>query len=195
MGDVSAPCRGLRRDAERNRQRILQAAAELISAHGVGVSMDEIAARAGVGIGTMYRRFPTKQALVEQLTQDVRVQLLAAADRALAREDGEGLEEFLRASGHCFARQRGVVSVLGRDAPPSPSAAIAAALAELLRRATEHGRIAPDTTVADLLTLLRALHALIEIEQDISAMAWERHLDIHLAGLAPCHDGAPRSSG
>ena len=62
--------RPLRRDAERNRQRILEAAAEVFNERGLDVSLDEIARHAGVGVGTVYRRFRTKEELVEALFMD-----------------------------------------------------------------------------------------------------------------------------
>src|SRR5205809_6714083 len=69
--------RPLRRDAERNRQRILAAAAEVFHERGLEVSLDEIARHAGVGVGTVYRRFRTKEELVEALFMD-RLEMIAA---------------------------------------------------------------------------------------------------------------------
>src|SRR5205823_7869493 len=69
--------RPLRRDAERNRQRILKAAAEVFNERGLEVSLDEIARHAGVGVGTVYRRFRTKEELIEALFMD-RLALIAA---------------------------------------------------------------------------------------------------------------------
>ncbi|HEY1318923.1 MAG TPA: helix-turn-helix domain-containing protein, partial [Streptosporangiaceae bacterium] len=77
MTENSADCgadvravRPLRRDAERNRQRILKAAAEVFNERGLDVSLDEIARHAGVGVGTVYRRFRTKEELIEALFMD-----------------------------------------------------------------------------------------------------------------------------
>src|SRR5258707_11371813 len=85
--DVTAPCDGerpLRRDAERNRRRILEAAGEGFAERGLGVTMDDIAERADVGVGTVYRRFPEKELLVEALFED-RVEELVSLDRKSTR--------------------------------------------------------------------------------------------------------------
>src|SRR5436189_117562 len=68
--DATADRRPLRRDAERNRQRILQAAREVFAERGLGVTLDEIARHAGVGVGTVYRRFADKEALIDALFED-----------------------------------------------------------------------------------------------------------------------------
>ena len=69
-GAAVVAIRPLRRDAERNRQRILQAASEVFTERGLDVSLDEVARQAGVGVGTVYRRFRTKADLVEALFID-----------------------------------------------------------------------------------------------------------------------------
>mgnify|MGYP000113612433 CR=1 FL=1 len=68
LGDVvDKPCRGLRKDAERNRQRIIEAARELFAVRGLEATLNDVAHHANVGVGTVYRRFPDKEALVEAL--------------------------------------------------------------------------------------------------------------------------------
>src|SRR2546423_12055203 len=89
----------LRRDAQRNRERILEAARAAFAEHGLGVGVDEIARRAGVGVGTLYRRFPTKQSLVHAIFADRLDPLEPTIERALAAEDPwEGLGEMLLAT-------------------------------------------------------------------------------------------------
>src|SRR3954453_17931999 len=91
--------RPLRADAERNRERILDAAREAFAEDGLDVGLHEIARRAGVGGGTVYRRFPDKQELIEALFEDRIAEVLGIAEEALAEEDGwTGLEHFLRRS-------------------------------------------------------------------------------------------------
>src|SRR6516225_10973700 len=84
-GDCTSPqgaVRPLRRDAERNRQRILKAAAKVFNERGLDVSLDEIARYAGVGVGTVYRRFRTKEELVEALFLDRLDSVAALAEEA-----------------------------------------------------------------------------------------------------------------
>src|ERR1051325_6240820 len=82
--DSVAGPRPLRRDAERNRQRILKAAAEVFNERGLDVSLDEIARHAGVGVGTVYRRFRTKEELVEALFMDRLDSIPAIGEEGLA---------------------------------------------------------------------------------------------------------------
>src|SRR5713101_259096 len=88
--------RPLRRDAERNRQRILTAASEVFNERGLEVSLDEIARCAGVGVGTVYRRFRTKEELVEALFTERIDSVAAIADEALQAPDPwSGLVSFM----------------------------------------------------------------------------------------------------
>src|ERR1700755_2325810 len=98
---MSAPAadRPLRRDAEQNRRRLLDAAAEVFAEHGLEAGVDEIARVAGVGMGTLYRRFPTKDALIEELVRELLVEMLQAARDAHREPDGGGLVTFLYAIG------------------------------------------------------------------------------------------------
>jgi AcrR family transcriptional regulator len=92
-GDIVRP---LRRDAERNRQRILTAAAEVFTQRGLEASLDDIARHAGVGVGTVYRRFRTKEELVEALFTARLDQVEAFAGQALAAPDPwSGLVSFM----------------------------------------------------------------------------------------------------
>src|SRR5215470_11978907 len=95
-----------RRDAVRNYHRVLNAAREVLGESGADASMEEIAARAGVGVGTVYRRFANKDALIDELLRLALADVLAAAGESLARGDGHGLEQFLRAIGTSFSSHR-----------------------------------------------------------------------------------------
>ena len=93
----------MRRDAVRNHERILDAARDVLGESGADACIEEIAARAGVGVGTVYRRFASKDALIDELLRLVMGELTTAAQDALARSDGHGLEDLLRAFGRSFA--------------------------------------------------------------------------------------------
>ena len=113
--------RPLRRDAERNRQRILAAAAEVFNERGLDVSLDEIARHAGVGVGTVYRRFSTKEELVEALFMDRLDSVAAIADQALGAPDPwSGLVSFMERMAEMMAGDLGLRQILmfatyGRD--------------------------------------------------------------------------------
>src|SRR3954470_8632559 len=101
--------RPLRRDAERNRRRILRAAGEVFAERGLGVTMDDIAERADVGVGTVYRRFPEKELLVEALFEDRVEELVSLAQQALAEADPwEALVGFLERGQALQASNRGL---------------------------------------------------------------------------------------
>ena len=84
---TSSSDRPLRRDAERNRQRILQAAAEVFAERGLSATMDDIAEHASVGVGTVYRRFPDKELLIDALFEERMARMLEVAQQALAEPD------------------------------------------------------------------------------------------------------------
>src|SRR3954449_10399527 len=119
----SAPARpakpALRRDAQRNRDRIIAATRAAFQERGLEVGVDEIARRAGVGMGTLYRHFPTKDALIDAIVDARFSELTEAAERALAAEDAwEGFEAFLVAAVDLQASDRGFKDALaarGRD--------------------------------------------------------------------------------
>jgi AcrR family transcriptional regulator len=178
------PPRGARRDAVRNHHRILDAAREVLGESGATANMEEIAARAGVGVGTVYRRFASKDALIDELLRLALEDLLAAADQALARTDGCGLEEFLRAIGRSFAdHARYANLLLERRADSATAGRIRTAVDELTARATTAGTVNPDITVGDVLALIWAMRGLVQTAGDVAPDAWQRFLDIHLAGL------------
>jgi AcrR family transcriptional regulator len=180
------PPRALRRDAVRNYERILGAAREVLGEAGASACIEDIAARAGVGVGTVYRRFTSKDALIDELLRLVLEELNAAADRALARSDGHGLEDLLRAFGQSFADHARYANLLMEREPDAASTRrIRAAIAVLSDRAVASGTIRPDIKAADVLALISAMRGLVQAEADLAPDAWQRFLDIHLAGMQP----------
>jgi AcrR family transcriptional regulator len=178
--------RPLRRDAEDNRRRVLEAAAELFATHGLDTSVEEIAHSAGVGMGTLYRRFPTKEALIEQLVDDLLAQILAAGRRALESTDGTGLETFLRDSASLYDTHRGCVSRMWtRPLPQEFFVEFDHTVAELVRSAQDAGRIRADCAPSDIIVLFWAIRGIIESTGAAAPEAWQRHVDIVLVGLNP----------
>jgi AcrR family transcriptional regulator len=150
------PERPLRADARRNREKVLRAAREAFAVSGYGVPMDEIAGLAGVGPGTVYRHFPTKEALFEAVvTARVEDLVSDARARAEAGDPGDAFFGFL-------ARIAGEAAVK-RDLPDAISVpgalqdALHAALDVLLRRAQQAGVVRADIRTWDLVVLLKAI--------------------------------------
>lgn len=196
--DVAGP-RRLRRDAARNRERLLETAAEVFTDQGLEAGVDDIARLAGVGMGTLYRRFPTKTALIEELVRELLTDLLEAAREALEEPDGQGLRTFLYELG---ARQSSPIGFLPRLWTTSEHAelmtAIQAATAQLVADAQRHGRLRPEVTPADVFTIMWSLRGVIEATRGVAPDAWRRHLDIIVAGLQPSdaelpHEPLPES--
>lgn len=173
----------MRRDAQRNQELVLDAARQVISELGTDAPMDLVAARAGVGIGTVYRRFPNKEALIDELVRIILDELITVARQALERADGSGLELFFRACGRTFSEHRGYVDKLVGHVPPDCAAILNDLMIELLEQAKQHGAISSQITSTDVRATLWAIRGVIETAGPLAPQAWERHLDLHLAGL------------
>jgi AcrR family transcriptional regulator len=182
---VSRPGGALRRDAVRNYHRILDAAREVLGESGASASMEEIAARAGVGVGTVYRRFASKDALIDELLRLALADVMTVADRALARTDGSGLDELLRGVGQSLAdHARYADLLLQRPTDPAASHRMRAAIDELTARARAAGTVNPGVTAGDIMALIWAMRGLIQTAGEQAPTPWQRFLDIHLAGLS-----------
>ena len=188
-----------RRDAVRNYHRILDAAREVLGESGADACMEEIAARAGVGVGTVYRRFASKDALIDELLQLALEQLLSSTERALARADGHGLEELLSALGQSFAdHARYANLLLARHTDDTTGHRIRAAIDELTARAITAGTVNPGITTGDVMALIWAMRGLVQATGEVAPEAWQRFLDIQLAGMravGPLGGAPPISPG
>ncbi len=174
----------MRRDAVRNYERILDAAREVFDESGADACMEGIAARAGVGVGTVYRRFASKDALIDELLRLALEQLNCDAERALARADGYGLHELLGAFGRSFAEHARYANLLlARQSDADAARKLREAMVELTSRAVSAGTVAPGTTIDDVTALTSAMRGMIHTARDVPPHAWQRFLDIHLAGL------------
>jgi AcrR family transcriptional regulator len=173
-----------RRDAVRNHHRILDAARDVLGESGADASMEEIAARAGVGVGTVYRRFASKDALIDELLRLALDDVLCSTEAALARTDGYGLEDLLRALGRSFAdHARYAILLLQRRADDVTAGRIRAAIDELTARAVAAGTVNACVTASDVLALIWAMRGLVQAAGEVAPEAWQRFLDIQLAGM------------
>ena len=189
MAGISAPERGSRRDAQRNRVLLFAAAREAFAEHGVDARLDEIARRAGVGSGTLYRHFPTREALVEAIFAERVGEFLALAEAGLAEPDAwAGLVGFLEATLELQRSDRVLKEIFLRYPPgegrlAETRAQMRAQFDGLIGRARDQGALRPDFTVADLALLLWSFAQVIDATADTAPEAWRRHLHLLLDGL------------
>jgi AcrR family transcriptional regulator len=160
-GSAASPARKPRADAIRNRERLLETAADIFSAGGPNASLEAVAKRAGVGIGTLYRHFPTREALFEAVYRREVDQLSELAERlADEAEPVEALRRWLHANVRLVATKKGMVAALALAAyRPSELHAysadrLAKAVGSLIDRAAKAGDIRADITAEDLLRAL-----------------------------------------
>lgn len=186
-GDEARP---LRRDAEVNLGRILAAAREVFAEQGYDASMEGIASRARVGVGTLYRRFPTKADLFGAVVSAAILRNLEIAKEVLADvPPGEAVFEFMR---RCIA----VPSVWRAtiSAPPWESKLgtglkqLAPLLTDMVERSKEAGTLRPDVEVTDLVLVLKAVRSIADLCDVPGSKPSQRFLELALDGLRPGHD-------
>jgi AcrR family transcriptional regulator len=189
MADHSAPVRRKpRADAARNRELLLETAKRVFAAKGAAASLDEIAKAAGVGIGTLYRHFPTRDALVEQVYRNETTQLAEAAARlSAAHEPVEALRQWLLLFIDYFATKQIMAQAL--STVPGGTAALYAtatsllseAITTLTERAVQTGEIRLDVAPLDL---LRAISGVASLS---AGPGWEKNarrlVDVLIAGM------------
>ncbi len=182
--------RPLRADAQRNYQRLVTAASAAFTEHGADdASLEEIARRAGVGIGTLYRHFPNRQALLEAVYRD-QVDVLSDRARQLSESEdpGAALGEWLRALVSFGRTKRSLTSAmlatLGKDSEliSTCSLIMRSAATTLLRRAQEAGVVRADANATDTLRLVHAVSMAVEREPADQGQA-DRLLGLIMDGL------------
>ena len=191
------PERPLRRDAERNRQRILEAAREVFAMRGLSVTMDDIAHHAGVGVGTVYRRFPDKELLIDALFEERIGMLVAVAEQGLAEPDPwDGLVLFLERGVAEQACDRGLKELLlgtvhGRDRVDRMRARLKPVVDELIARAKAAGALRADFEGTDLAVVHLMLGAAVDFTEDVKPETWRRYLQLVVDGLRVDQRAAP----
>lgn len=197
---TAVAARPLRKDAERNRQRILASARVLFAEGGVDVGLDDIARHAGVGVGTVYRRFPDRDALIDELLDDKIAAIERVAAEALEVEDPwKGLVQFLERSQAMQAEDRGLKEALlvptcGKERLAEARSRIEPLLGELIERAQESGDLRPDFRFEDFALLVEMIGAVSDATHAASPEVWRRYLRIVIDGLATRRD-APSDLG
>lgn len=189
MGAVEE--RPLRADAERNRRLVVEAAAQAFAEKGLDVGVAEIARRAGVGNATVFRRFPTKDALIEAIIEDRVAEVCAAAERAATRADPwDALVSFLETAAGMQRRDRGFSQaseeyMLRHPALLASHRPILDAVDPLVRRAQEAGVLRADVTTLDVMAVMKGAVAGMPAVPGVPADQWRRLLSLLLDGLRP----------
>ena len=183
--------RPLRRDAQRNRERVLEAAKELFAERGVGVTLDDIADRAGVGVGTVYRRYPNKDALLDELFEEGMNALAATAEELLDRSDAwEAFVEFLERLEEESAANRALEHLIMHADKRRRCERVARArerltepIAALVERAKEQGDLRADIEASDVFVIHAMIAAVPGETEGLSPELWRRYFGLVVDGL------------
>jgi AcrR family transcriptional regulator len=181
--------RPLRKDAERNRQRILAAAGELFAEVGLGATLDAVAERAGVGVGTVYRRFPDKEALIDALFEERIDAVVAIAQECGEMPDAwEGFVAFMERAIALHGADRALKDIVFSTAHGDARLAqarerIKPLVATLVARAKADGRLREDFEITDTAVVQLMLTSVIEYAGRASPEVWRRYLAFLLDGL------------
>lgn len=181
--------RPLRADAERNRRRILEAAADLFAERGLHVSLDEVAERAGVGVGTVYRRFADREELIDALLQTRIEEFLAMVDEACEDPDPwEGLVGFIERGAEFHGRNRAFKELMfsapgGREWVDRVRETVRPKVAALVEAAQAQGKLREDLDTLDVPMIELMLAAAIEFTAESASESWHRLLTLVVDGM------------
>ena len=181
--DPAYAVRPLRADARRNRERILKAARAVFGDQGFDAQIDDVAKRAKVGVGTVYRHFPTKEALLDALVRERFSEIAQFAKEALRHEDAwEGFTELMwRAAERNAADRAFCDAISGTDCSEIVRACGLAHMTEdLMNRAQAQGKLRLDASQEDIPILMSGCASVMRTHP---AAAWRRYLAIMLDGL------------
>jgi AcrR family transcriptional regulator len=183
----------LRADADRNRRRIIEAAQVLFAEQGLDASTNEVARRAGVGIATLFRRFPTRDDLLDAVFADKMADYSAAVETALADADPwRGFCAYIEQLCRMQAEDRAFADVLTMTFPAAPGLQeerdrSARLLTELLRRAKATGRLRPDFVHQDVPLILMANAGVVNATREAAPEAWQRMVGYLIQSFAAEH--------
>jgi AcrR family transcriptional regulator len=196
-GDPSP--RPLRADAERNRRLVLETAARVFAERGLGATLNDIAHEAGVGVGTVYRRFPDKRALIDALV-DVKFSNLVDLARAAADAPtaGEGLRTYIWGAAEARAHDRGLAQMLAGAGTPGEGAnaqrrMLHGLVEDLVARAQAEGSVRPDVAASDVPMFMLMIGAVADGTRGVADGVWQRYARLLVDGLAPAAPGEPLS--
>ncbi|WP_326813446.1 MULTISPECIES: TetR/AcrR family transcriptional regulator [unclassified Streptomyces] len=181
-----SPAKPLRRDAQRNRDAIVAAARTAFSEQGLGASLEGVAREAGVAIGTLYRHFPTRLALVETLFNVKYTELLVAAEEAAAMDDAwEGFCRYMEKLCQLQACDRAFNDLVSARLPLHAAGREMHERAkeictQIMHNAQEQGGLRGDVTAQDIAFVIWSQAGIIQATRTIAPQAWRRHLHLML---------------
>ncbi|MEP6953853.1 MAG: helix-turn-helix domain-containing protein [Solirubrobacteraceae bacterium] len=181
--------RPLRADAERNRRRILEVAAEVFARRGLSVTLDDIAREAGLGVGTVYRRFPDKEHLIDALFEARIEELVAVADAGLENPDPlAGLVHFLERGMELQATDRGLKELmhntgLGAKRVAHARSMMAPRVLKMVARAHASGQLRGDVAGPDMPLITLMIGSIMDATREVRPDVWRRLLTIVIDGL------------
>ncbi|MEV6554211.1 TetR/AcrR family transcriptional regulator [Nocardia sp. NPDC051756] len=184
-----SPPRRLRADAARNQQRIIAAARELFADHGLEITLDDVAERAGVGVGTVYRRFANKKELITEVFEQSITEFAEAAESALRHADPWfGLVEFFEYACRHMAKNRGFSEVMLEleddvDRFVVVRDRIKPTVTGIVDRAREAGVLAPGIEPSDFFALIHMVDGIAEFARPVNPDVWQRYMAIVLNGV------------
>jgi AcrR family transcriptional regulator len=190
----------LRADAQRNLERILEAARSCFAEHGLEVGVEAIARRAGVGKATFFRRFPTKDALILAVMEGFVADMEACADRAAAMADPwEGLRNYMLEHARMQAQNAGFFDAMaarhveGHQMPAELVARTMATADRALAPARDAGLVRAGVTGSDVMAMLKMLGPAIRpmCHVRMPEAAWTRYLELLLAGIRAGQEPLP----
>jgi AcrR family transcriptional regulator len=184
----------LRKDAVRNRQRVIDAARDLFATRGIDATLNDVAHHGGIGVGTVYRRFPTKEALIEAIFEDTIDEIAAIVDTGLEFDDSwQGFAWFVEQMCQQTATDRGLREILygkagGGNRVAAARTRLVPKIAKLVERAQKDGYLRPDISDTDMPILGLLAGTVGEFAGHVDPELWRRYTAIFLDGLRN-HDG------
>lgn len=171
-----------RRDAEENSTRILDAARQVFAAQGVATSIEVVAEHSGLGLGTIYRHFANKEALVNELARELLEAAVEIAERHVASGE-DALRQYLWEVAELLGSQPGIIRTIWNfPGSETLTARSRTAQAGLLRRAQQAGSVRGDLVPEDVAVALFAVTGVLDIGRDAAVSGWQRHLEAVLIG-------------
>lgn len=186
---IDKPCRGLRKDAERNRQRVIDAARELFAIRGLEATLNDIAHHAGVGVGTVYRRFATKEELLDAVFEDGIDQVVGIAEAAAQQGNSwDAIVWFVEHVCELTATDRGLrqmvySSAYGGHGVECARLRLSPPISKLVERARDDGYLRRDAESSDMPILSMLAGTVSEWAGHVEPELWRRYVALLLEGL------------